>query len=110
VTKFSIVVDADAERDLDDIAVYIAEHDSIERALAVATKIEQTFATLAAFPNRGAHPKELLDYGNRDFREVFFKPYRIVYRVLPKEIVNVVLIADGRRDMRALLARRLLGA
>ena len=108
--KFTVVVDADAERDLDDITVFIAEHDSIERAVDVATKIEQTFATLAAFPNRGAHPKELLDYGNRDFREVFFKPYRIVYRVLPKEIVNVVLIADGRRDMRTLLARRLLGA
>jgi toxin ParE1/3/4 len=109
VKKFTIVVDADAERDLDDIAVYIAEHDSIERAVDVAIKIEQTFAALAAFPHRGAHPKELLDYGNRDFREVFFKPYRIVYRVLSKEVV-VVLIADGRRDMRTLLARRLLGA
>ncbi|MBX9944378.1 MAG: type II toxin-antitoxin system RelE/ParE family toxin [Reyranella sp.] len=107
--KFTVVVDADAERDLDDIAVYIAEHDSIERAVDVVTKIEQTFATRAAFPNRGAHPKELLDYGNRDFREIFFKPYRIVYRVLSKEIV-VVLIADGRRDMRTLLTRRLLGA
>ncbi|MDP3158464.1 MAG: type II toxin-antitoxin system RelE/ParE family toxin [Reyranella sp.] len=108
--KFAIVVDADAEHDLEEIAVYIAEHDSIERAIHVTTKIEQTLATLAAFPNRGAHPKELIDYGNRDFREVSFKPYRILYRVLPKEIVNVVLIADGRRDMRTLLARRLLGA
>ena len=107
--KFAIVVDADAERDLDDIAVYIAEHDSIERAIHVTAKIEQTFAAMAAFPNRGAHPKELLDYGNRDFREVFFKPYRMIYRVLSKEVV-VVLIADGRRDMRTLLARRLLGA
>ncbi len=107
--KFTVVVDADAERDLDDIAVYIAEHDSIERAVDVIAKIEQTFATLTVFPDRGPHPKELLDYGNRDFREVFFKPYRIVYRVLSKEVV-VVLIADGRRDMRTLLTRRLLGA
>ena len=111
---FTIVVDGDAERDLDDIAAYIAEHDSaehdsIERAVDVATKIERTFATLAAFPNRGAHPKELLDYGNRDFRELHYKPYRIVYRVLSRVVV-VVLIADGRRDMRTLLARRLLGA
>jgi toxin ParE1/3/4 len=109
VRKLTVVVDAEAERDLDDITAYIAEHDSIDRAIDVATKIEQSFAALTAFPNRGAHPKELLDYGNRDFREIYLKPYRILYRVLDKQVV-IVLIADGRRDMRALLARRLLGA
>lgn len=38
---------------------------------------------------------------------VFFKPYRLVYRVAG-ERVYVYLIADGRRDMQSLLARRLL--
>jgi len=47
--------------------------------------------------------------GIRDFREVHFKPYRIIYRVYGRRVV-VFLMADGRRDMRALLARRLLGA
>jgi toxin ParE1/3/4 len=109
VRKFTVVVDAEAERDLDDITAYIAEHDSIDQAIDVATRIEQSIAALTAFPNRGVHPKELLDYGNRDFREIYFKPYRIPYRVLDKQVV-IVLIADGRRDMHALLARRLLGA
>jgi len=109
MSRYTVVVSAEAERDLDDLASYITEHDSIERAIDVSLKIEQSFSALAAFPNRGAHPKELLDYGNRDFREVHFKPYRILYRVLADKVV-VVLIADGRRDMRALLARRLLGA
>jgi toxin ParE1/3/4 len=109
VRKLTVVVDAEAERDLDDITAYIAEHDSIDRAIDVATKVEQSFAALTGCPNRGAHPKELLDYGNRDFREIYFKPYRILYRVLDRQVV-IALIADGRRDMRALLARRLLGA
>jgi toxin ParE1/3/4 len=109
VRKFTVVVDAEAERDLDDITAYIAEHDSIDRAIDVATRIEQSIAALTALPNRGVHPKELLDYGNRDFREIYFKPYRILYRVLDKQVV-IALIADGRRDMRTLLARRLLGA
>jgi toxin ParE1/3/4 len=109
VRKYTVVVDSEAERDLDDIAAYIAEHDSIDRAIDVATRIELTFSELSEFPNRGAHPKELLDYGNRDFREIYFKPYRILYRVLADKVV-VVLIADGRRDMRTLLARRLLSA
>jgi toxin ParE1/3/4 len=107
--RCTVVVNAEAERDLDDIASYIAEHDSIERALDVVMRIERRFSALADLPRRGAHPKELLDHGNRDFREVYFKPYRILYRVMANQVVGV-LIADGRRDMRTLLVRRLLGA
>jgi toxin ParE1/3/4 len=109
VTRHTIVVERRAEDDLNEIAEYIAAHDSVERAVDVAAKIERSFAALETFPNRGVHPKELLDYGNRDFREIYFKPYRIIYRVLEREVV-IVLIADGRRDMRALLTRRLLGS
>ena len=46
--------------------------------------------------------------GIQDYRQVFFKPYRLIYRLHGKQVV-VYLIADGRRDMPALLARRLLG-
>jgi len=109
VTRYTIVVERRAEDDLNEIAEYIATHDSVERAVDVVTKIERSFIALETFPNRGVHPKELLDYGNRDFREIYFKPYRIIYRVLEREVV-VVLIADGRRDMQTLLTRRLLGA
>jgi len=42
-------------------------------------------------------------------REIFFKPYRIIYGVLA-ENVYVLLIAGGRRDLQALLQRRLLQA
>ena len=106
---YPVAVNAEAERDLDDITAYIADHDSVDRALFVVGGIERVFSRLASFPNRGSHPKELLEYGNRDFREVYFKPYRIIYRVLADKVV-VVLIADGRRDMHALMSRRLLGA
>ena len=62
---------------------------------------------MSAFPQRGSYPRELLDLGVREYREVFFKPYRIIYRVL-EDGVYVMVTADGRRDMRALLQRRLL--
>jgi toxin ParE1/3/4 len=45
--------------------------------------------------------------GIRDYREVFFKPYRVIYRVMG-DTVYVLLIVDGRRDMQTLLQRRLL--
>jgi len=45
--------------------------------------------------------------GLREYREIFLKPYSIIYRVMA-ENVYVLAIADGRRDMQALLQRRLL--
>lgn len=47
--------------------------------------------------------------GIKDSRLVFFKPYRLTYRVMGHDLV-VFIIADGRRDMPALLGRRLLDA
>lgn len=58
-------------------------------------------------PERGAYPAELLDLAIRRYRQVFFKPYRVVYRV-DGDQMTVLLIADGRRDLKALLERRLL--
>lgn len=55
----------------------------------------------------GRHPRELLALGIREYREVFFEPYRIICRVMG-DGAYVLVIADGRRDMRALLQRRLL--
>jgi toxin ParE1/3/4 len=72
-------------------------------------QIERAFPRLSKFPERGAHPKELLALGILEYREIFFKPYRIIYRVVDKN-VYVLLIADGRRDMQTLLQRRLLDA
>ena len=43
------------------------------------------------------------------YREIFFKPYRIIRRVM-EDNVYVLVIADGRRDMQTLLQRRLLQA
>jgi len=58
-------------------------------------------------PQRGAYTRELLALGIREYREIFFKPYRIIYRVVGKR-VYVFLIADGRRDLQKVLQQRLL--
>lgn len=73
----------------------------LDRLVAVAE-------TLSEFPERGSHPDELLALGIREYRQVVFEPYRLVYRVLA-DVVYIYLIVDGRRDMQSLLARRLLG-
>ena len=106
---FAVLLTNDAARDLNELYDYIAVHDSPRKADYVLEQIEKTFSTLSEFPERGVYPKELLKLGIREYREVFFKPYRIIYRVMDKN-VYVLLIADGRRDMQSLLQRRLLDA
>jgi len=63
---------------------------------------------LATHPERGSLPKELKSLGIQDYRQAFFKPYRLIYRVIDKRVI-IYLIADGRREMQSLLARRFLG-
>jgi len=106
---FRVLLTDDAVGDLEQIDKYIAEHDSAKSANHGLDRIEEVVLSLATMPNRGHFPAELLSLGIREYREVFFKPYRIVYRVVD-DAVYVYLITDGRGDMQAVLARRLLGA
>ncbi|MFH1953468.1 MAG: type II toxin-antitoxin system RelE/ParE family toxin [Pseudomonadota bacterium] len=106
---FAVLLTDDAARDLNELYDYITVHDSPRKADYVLEQIEKTFSTLSEFPERGVYPKELLKLGIREYREIFFKPYRIIYRVMDKN-VYVLLIVDGRRDMQSLLQRRLLEA
>jgi toxin ParE1/3/4 len=106
---FAVFLTNDAARDLDGLYDYITQHDAAQKADYVLEQIEKAFSRLSKSPERGAHPKELLALGILEYREIFFKPYRIIYRVMNKN-VYVLLIADGRRDMQTLLQRRLLEA
>lgn len=105
--RFAVRLTPDALADLAEIHDWIALHDSPDRAAHVEDRILAAIAVLTRHPHRGAYPKELLALGIRSFRETFFKPYRIIYSVEGRT-VDVYLVADGRRDMQALLARRLL--
>ena len=106
---FRVLLTNDAARDLEELYDYIALHDAPRKADYVLDQIEKAFSKLSEFPERGAYPKEMLTLGIREYRQIFFKPYRIIYRVMEKN-VYVLLIVDGRRDMQSLLQRRLLDA
>ena len=105
--KYAILLTDDAVHDLEEIDDYISEHDSPQNANYVLNQIEELMLTLAEYPERGTFPKELLTLGIKEYREVFFKPYRVIYRVIDNDVV-VYMIADGRRDMQTLLQRRML--
>jgi toxin ParE1/3/4 len=106
--SFEVRLSPDALADLADIYDWIAANDGPARAAHVQDRILAAIAALAQHAERGPHPKELIALGVRDFRQTYFKPYRIVYKV-ESSSVDIYLVADGRRDMRSLLSRRLLG-
>jgi toxin ParE1/3/4 len=107
--EFKVRFTDDAARDLEELYEFVSTHDSQSAADHVLAKIEKSIEDLRAFPQRGSYPKELLSLGVKEYRETFFKPYRIIYRI-GGGFVYVYLVADGRRDMQSLLARRLLEA
>ena len=107
--NYQVFLTDDAACDLEELFDYIEAYDTLEKADYVVDKIEEAFSSLSDNPERGAYPKELLAVGLREYREVYFKPYRIIYRIIAQH-VYVMVIADGRRDMQILLQRRLLQA
>jgi toxin ParE1/3/4 len=105
--KHEVLLTLGAEKDIEEIFDYIAEFDTPGNANHVLDQLLKVADSLAAFPERGSYPKELLALGMREYRQVFFKPYRLIYRVIGKRVF-IYLIADSRRDMQSLLSRRLL--
>ena len=99
---YIVLLTRDATDDLQAIYDYIAANDSPASAEYVIDQIEQTSRSLASFPERGVYPPELLKMGNKECREIFFKPYRIIYRI-QNDTVYIMMIADGRRDLQPLL-------
>lgn len=107
--RFQVLLSAAAEQDLESIHEYICRFDCVANASHVLDELMDVVEGLSKFPERGSCPKELAGLGIREYRQAFFKPYRVIYRVTGSQVI-IHLITDGRRDMQSMLARRLLGA
>jgi toxin ParE1/3/4 len=95
-----------AVRDLEEICNWIAKHDSPQAAGHVLDRLSLTAESIAALPQRGSRPRELPEQMAAEFRQVLFKPYRVIYEIRQNEVV-IHLIAEGRRNLQSLLMRRL---
>lgn len=107
-TKFEVMLTQGAEDDLEQIHGWLADQRSSDDADALLDDFIRVIAGLEDFPLRGTVPKELDALGLREFRQVLLRQYRVIYRVVGTAVL-VLIVADGRRDMQALLERRLLG-
>jgi len=105
--KYDVIFDRDAEEDLFDIYAFVAMNDSVERADRLFAALRRTCLKLRKQPLRGNIPSELFEIGVTEFRELHYKPYRVIYS-LESTTVYVHCVLDGRRDIQTILQERLL--
>jgi toxin ParE1/3/4 len=105
--KFTITVLPLAVEDIEEIHRFILNREGSLRADKALDGLEQSIRGLTENANRGHSLPELVSLGFKDVLEIHFKPYRIIYKLGPKDVV-VFIVADGRRDLQELLEKRTL--
>jgi len=95
-----------AENDLNEIIEYIAE-DNIDKALEIFYALKNETDKLYKFPIKGRKVPELLIHNIEKYREIIFKPWRIIYIINDLE-VKIISVIDGRRNVEDILLKKLL--
>ncbi|WPL19444.1 Plasmid stabilization system protein [Thiorhodovibrio winogradskyi] len=95
-----------ARVDLEGIVDFIAE-DSVENAVAVLERLEERAEALRIAAERGRVVPELQAVDVLQYRELIERPWRIIYRIEPDQVV-VLAVLDGRRHLGSLLLERLV--
>jgi toxin ParE1/3/4 len=104
---YEVFLSKDAEEDIFEIYNYVASHDSPAKADTLFGKLKETCLSLERHPDRGHLPPELESINVREYSEIHFKPYRIIYQIRKHE-VYIHCVLDGRRNLQDILQERLL--
>lgn len=107
--RYEVRIDELAEADLESIIAFLTERRDRADARAFVQALLERIDRLETFPLRGSVPKELRGTGETEVRQLVHRKYRVIYEVA-RSTVRIILVADGRRDMQALLRQRLLDA
>jgi plasmid stabilization system protein ParE len=101
------VILASAKADLHDLRCYILTSFSKEVWEKTYTKLKEAIRNVGAFPNLGAVPQELSELHIYQYRQLICGMNRIIYEVRG-DTLYVHAIVDTRRELSALLMRRLI--
>jgi len=105
--KYQVIIDPLAKLDLKEIFVFVAMNDSIQSANKLLDGLEETCYKLEKYPERGHIPPELRQTGIKNYLEIHYKPYRIIYEIEGK-VVYIHSVIDGRRNIQEILNNRIL--
>lgn len=104
---YHVVITANARSDLHALHAYLLEQAGSECAADWLDSLTEAIDSLHQFPERGSIPSELAELGISTYRQRLIGPYRLLYEVDVGEVI-IHLIVDSRRDLGAVLMRRLL--
>lgn len=104
---YNVFLIGEAEEDIFEIYNYVAKYDSVGKADKLFTNLQNTINSLDQQPKRGHVPPELERIDVFEFREIHYKPYRIIYQITDEDVF-VHCVFDGRRDLQNILQQRLL--
>jgi len=96
-----------AVQDLEDIVDYVAAREAPSAAASIFDKIKSRTLTLTRHPTRCRIVPELKDFGITEYRELIVPPYRVFFRVTA-DVVGIVGVLDGRRDLEETLLQTAL--
>jgi toxin ParE1/3/4 len=106
--RYTVVWTEVAVRDIERLAIWLV-NDAQLRADRILERIIARAQSLDPSPERGRTPPELRPIGDRTWREVQDRPWRIIYRVEGKT-VQIHGVLDGRRNLDDVLLERMLDA
>ncbi|TDR82115.1 type II toxin-antitoxin system RelE/ParE family toxin [Paludibacterium purpuratum] len=98
-----------AEIDLKALKRYILQNFGQEAWLATYGQIKSSVAIIQSYPEQGWIPDELQSLNLTQYRQVISGMNRIVYEIRG-DMAYIHIICDSRKDLKALLIRRLLQA
>ena len=103
--QYRIYWTEEAGTDLEEIIEYISI-DKLSSAKLIYKNIKFKCKQLKTYPYRYRIVPELLDIGIKDYREIIYKPFRIIYKLSQKE-VYIIAVVDSRRDFESFIFNRL---
>lgn len=103
----NVVMLESAEHDLKELWSYIIKNFSVETWQNSYDKIKEAIRNLKTFPNVGSIPEEFEKLSLSQYRQVLSGMNRIIYEVR-QDTIYIHIITDTRRDLKALLTKRLL--
>lgn len=104
--RWTVIYSGGAKADILGIVDYIAL-DSIVNADKVLARLEKRIRTLDLLPERGRIVPELQWHGMTSVREIFEKPWRILYQLKGIDVL-VGAVYDSRRYLNDVLMERFL--
>lgn len=104
--QLNVVILEDAEKDLDEIYLYLKNQAGKSIALKEIDLLETACESLSENPERGSIPRELEMIGTFEYRQIIQKKFRIIYQI-SEGFVFIFGILHGRRNVSEILSQRL---